>query len=190
VATSAEQTRAARADAAIRRVLEPGEAVRWSGRPLPIGGANPLVWPAALFLAAFGAWPIYRAIRDGFHPVHALFAAGGALGLVVLFAGPRLAAGAVYAVTDRRVLILHRGLWTRVEAYALHGMAPANVRVTGRGAGVGTVSFADFAQRCGYDRDEICMPEFRAIPDADRVAALIRAAAAEVAAARIAGSRY
>lgn len=42
--------------------------------------------------------------------------------------------------------------------------------------GANTVGFADFAKRCGYDQDEICMPEFLWISDAPEVAEVIRAA--------------
>jgi hypothetical protein len=94
-----------------------------------------------------------------------------------------------YGVTDRRVLIIHRWLRSRVEAFPLHGMAATNVvvedTVTG---GLGTIGFADFAQRCGYDNDEICMPEFTAIPDAAGVAELIRSAIRATPAAWKSGS--
>lgn len=42
---------------------------------------------------------------------------------------------------------------------------------------LGTIRLADLAQRSGYDKDEICMPELEAINEPDRVAALIRTAA-------------
>jgi hypothetical protein len=76
-----------------------------------------------------------------------------------------------YGVTDQRVLIVHRG-WRRTpKAYALSSMSPANIIL-----GADSVGFADFAKRCGYNDDDICMPELVGLPDAGEVAQLIRAA--------------
>jgi hypothetical protein len=78
-----------------------------------------------------------------------------------------------YGVTDRRILFIHRGWRRRTEQYKLTMISAANVIL-----GANTVGFADFAVRCGYDRDEICMPEFIGLPDAQAVVQLIRAAVA------------
>jgi hypothetical protein len=55
-------------------------------------------------------------------------------------------------------------------------MTTANVVVRSRHVDVGTIGFADFVKRCGYDNDPICMPQFTAIPEVDAVAELIRRA--------------
>lgn len=162
--------------AAIHAVLEPNEHLLWSGHPIPIRGNNILVWVAATFLVAFAAWPVVVAVRDGFHPVQLVFTVAGGLGLAVLLLQPRVAARRTYAVTDRRLLILHRAFWNGTKAYAIRAVSPANVQVVTHGAGVGTVRFMDFAQRCAYDKNELCMPTFDAIADVERVAELIRTA--------------
>ena len=42
-------------------------------------------------------------------------------------------------------------------------MSAQHVVFKGRGTTRGTIGFADFAQRCGYGGDSLCMPEFTAI---------------------------
>jgi hypothetical protein len=99
---------------------------------------------------------------------------GLALVLAVLVTGPRGRAHRTYAVTDRRVLIVSRWLRERVDAYPLRGLAVSNVLLEERADGLGKIGFADFAKRCGYDKQEICMPVFELIADAAAVAELIR----------------
>jgi hypothetical protein len=151
-------------------VLEPGERLLWSGRPgfrrrrsETIGGALALLPVVPLALASR---------HDG---AAALFAAGFAIAaLWWLVLRPWDRATLAYGVTDRRVLFVHRGWRRGIDEYALAGMSAANVLL-----GANTVRFADFAKWCGYDNDELCMPEFLGLPDAWDVVRLTRAQIAD-----------
>lgn len=172
-------------DAAVLPVLEPGERLLWSGRPgirMRLGelalGLFLLIWSAGTGLAVW---------RGGFDAIEGIFLAFGVVGLArVLVYTPLDRSRLVYAVTDRRVLFVHGAVRRRVDEYALRGMTAENVVVRAVEGGRGTVGFADFSKRCGYDGDQICMPEFIAILGATDVADLIRRA---VAAAGVASWR-
>lgn len=119
--------------------------------------------------------------RHGFDVVAALFVAIGVAALVgILLLAPWDRITQRYAVTDRRVLFIHRRPFQKVDAYTLAGMTPDNVRLLAPGK----IGFADFAQRCGYNNDKWCMPEFDGIVDAPAVAELIRNAVAAARARR------
>ncbi len=152
---------------AIQSVLVPGEHVLWSGRPgfrfrrgEVIGGAFAAVLALMFALAApHGAFGVVFAV---------LLAAAALSGLML---EPWDRATLAYCVTDQRVLFVHRSWRRSTDEYALSGMSAANVVLGGN-----SVGFADFAKRCGYDNDEICMPDFLGLPDAWDVVQLIRAA--------------
>jgi hypothetical protein len=114
-------------------------------------------------------------VRHGFHAMSLLFLLVGVWSLLwIVVVEPYRRARRAYGVTDERVLLVQHGFRPRVEAYQLSGMSADKVVFKGTGTTRGTIRFADFAQRCGYGGDSICMPEFTAIPDAARVADLIR----------------
>lgn len=94
--------------------LEEGETVLWQGAPRPGTFSNPLLWILAGLLLLAGA-----SILTGLLPAALSFATGNALlpGLALIGAGLLVAALAfarrdgtrVYAITDRRVLVVRGG---------------------------------------------------------------------------------
>jgi len=163
----------------IRRELDPVEDMLWSGRP---GWRyfdsetvdDTLIW--LIFTGFLGVCFVFLGAGEDFSAL-LLFACGVFALVCLLIFGPYDHAKLVYGLTDRRVYIVHRWLRRRIEVYPLRGMAVTNVVLADeRNDGIGTVRFADFAQVCGYHSDEICMPGFTKIPDAARVADLIRTA--------------
>jgi hypothetical protein len=158
--------------AAIRVTVEPNERLLWSGRP----GQRIRFWEMAGF-AIWVYWTyaiVYATLEQGFHLVSIPLVLAGLVGVGLIgIMGPYRRARFAYGVTDQRVLLVYYGFRPRTEAYELRGMAEHNVLLKGAAAR-GTVRFADFAQRCGYEGRDLCMPEFSAIPDAAHVVDLIR----------------
>jgi hypothetical protein len=164
-----------RAVAALQSVLGPGEQLLWCGRPAirhrkseAFSGA--LVALIALALASVGWHNGGVAFFAGLFAVWALWSLGR-----LVWDRATLA----YGVTNRRVLFVHRSWRTSFDDYVLSAMSVAKVEVSDN-----TVGFANFAQRCGYDKHDICMPAFRGLPDASKVAMLIREAVTAAGEAR------
>jgi hypothetical protein len=158
--------------------LDSGERILWAGRPgkgaFDVGGLTATWFLLGLIGLSF-VWILAGNPSRGQSVLATLLAIGGLAALLwVVVVMPKEHSNLIYGVTNRRVIIVHRWLRRRVEAYALIGMAPANVLMRAGDERTGTIGFADFAQRCGYEKRSICMPEFKSIPQPARVIELIR----------------
>ena len=160
-------------------VLLPGERVLWSGRPgrvVPRGLdwyrlAFGLVW-ISVVVGSASPWP-----ENGVPYVGLGFAAFG----FAVSSGPVIGRlwvmrRVVYAVTDRRVVVVDRVSGrTRASAY-LAALAPPVTRTRTRDDGVGTVTFGEpvgFLSSAGHQPSKGQSPQVQielvAVPDAERV---------------------
>jgi hypothetical protein len=166
-----------RCDTEIHKELAPGEHLLWSGRPRRVFDVGKLI-EVFIALGMTGSG-VYRIVQNNWHLTlfNLLWTGGCSIWLVKsLVIGPWDRATQIYGLTDRRVLIIHRGFGRKVEAMPLHTMQDTNLRLAERPNRNGTIGFADFAQACGYDNNELCMPEFFEVAEALQVAEQIGAA--------------
>lgn len=113
----------------LRELLRAGERVLWHGRPLDRLDFRdmPLAALPAGLLAVFAALFFMRAGGPWSVGVGAFFLAAGLVVLGGTFLQRVLRRGDLYAVTDRRVLIVHGRPWRRVIARGLTDVAAAGV---------------------------------------------------------------
>ncbi|HMA15525.1 MAG TPA: hypothetical protein VKP12_12100 [Kiloniellaceae bacterium] len=180
-----------------RTVLEPGERLVWAGRPGPAAQPAWRLDRTSLLLAAVplcvGLVLLWQALAAPAVPEDLFYLGGGLVLLCValsplatLWRASRRVRDTVYAVTDRRLLILAGGPRRRPRAFAPEDLEEP--RVQDRGDGRGDVIFgtlAELRQTRQGRQTRLAPAAFTDIEDAQRVALEIarlreRAQAAEV----------
>lgn len=134
-----------RVAAAVQPYLQPGERVLWTGRPaagLRLGPRDAFLVPFSIFWLGFVAFWEWSVLRGSGSPIMLLF---GAVMLVFglffligrFFVDAAVRGGTVYAVTDRRALIVRRFFGERLLSAPLGGQ----LRLKGRNGDRGTLEF-------------------------------------------------
>ncbi len=173
-------------DDAFQRRLLPGETIVWSGRPgqgLVFTGRDVFMIPLSLVWSSFAFSIIFKTKAGSPAGPPALF------GLLFIGVGLYAVVGRFlldmwvrrdmrYAVTDRRILIMRRGPFSKFTALALTQLS--EVDVTERADGYGTVRFGPatsmFANR-GFGAWSPSLdptPQFIAIDNARHVFDLVQ----------------
>jgi hypothetical protein len=179
----------ASADEELRGLLDSEERLIWSGQPhqgvdfdfgLLLITLFSVAWIGGIGIAVFKGFSEEHWSSRGL--VGILFLIAGTLPLAIaLVIAPAVRRKTSYALTNDRVLIVTGLITRRVESLELRMMLARNVRIVDGHDNPGWIKFDDFAQRCGYDRNDLCMPEFSNVADANRVGTLIRTAVAAAA---------
>lgn len=162
--------------AALAEVLKPGERVLWTGRPDPVATLR-----TQLFLWWVGLPGLAIALTlyfGDFAPPAVNFVALGIAAVFML--APFLlvvqAYGTIYAVTDRRALILHDALGKRqLVSYGLDELDDDfEILARGDGDNIGHLYFASGARSDVAYADHTGRVAFRELRRPHEVAALIR----------------
>ncbi|HEX8366536.1 MAG TPA: hypothetical protein VF603_14740 [Allosphingosinicella sp.] len=130
--------------AALRQWLMPGERLLWAGQPkqgLLLRSADVYLVPFSLFFVGFAL--VWNQSVWGTGDTPFLFAIAGAallLGAAYVSLGRFLADAVVrakllYAVTDRRIVILRRSPWSRIRALDLSYLPVLELQLSGGGRG-------------------------------------------------------
>lgn len=131
--------------AEVRSELAPGEVLRWWGRPrqgLWVRGSDALLIPFSILWCGFAV--VWTVVAFSGAPLFGLFGLPFVgVGLYMVFGrfvvDARTRAATVYAVTDRRVLILKVGRRRSVTSTALNALGSVELR--GGTGGRGTIMF-------------------------------------------------
>ena len=169
-------------------MLEPGERVLWSGRPAPgltLRPADGFLIPFSLAWCGFAIFWEVSVLRipnaPFFFPLFgaAFVAAGLYIVFGRFFVDARLRSGMVYAVTDRRVVIISGLMRRQVRSLFLEGLAEVNLSV--RRDGKGTLAFGRDALPAWWMRGNLfygsganSAPSFELIDAPQRVMTVIR----------------
>jgi len=164
------------ADAAeriLRRSLEGDEQVLWTGRPDPAALIRmERKWrPGGLALVLIGLWIAWRTEAL---PLATLVAAFGVNALTLPWRAARAAPGILYAVTDKRVLIIDPARLQPVQPYPFTALKLQLRQVSGAGTGDLLLRRRDFFPTAVEGVARQRRPVFLAIHDPGAVAELIR----------------
>lgn len=163
----------------IRRLLQPGEALLWSGAPAPgihLQGADWVLIVFSLVWCGFAGFWEYTALTIGAPGLMAVFGLLFLLlGLYMSFGRIFLRAGKLkrtyYGVTDRRVILLEDRR-TTVLPYSQIPVLEKQVKPSG----IGTIYLSPapvYYTRHGYRQDPLSRTALMNIPDAERVFRMI-----------------
>jgi hypothetical protein len=178
--------------------LEPGEPLLWCARPRPLSRlSRPVVLPVGFLLVlvviAVSAAGVSGAQQGLTAKTVVLFVMGvvaGGMAVFVLRTVPTSGLETVYAVTDRRAIIVHDAARACVERVPLY---PQSTVVLWRGRRVadalGSISFPDAAIGGGEDQHTPRFSCLEAAPDVYQLIARVRAGVGQVPQRPVAGRR-